>query len=117
MAQFYYIALDASGKKKKGVIDTDNIKQARKKIKEMGLFPVELSESQDSFSEKIISSISSSDEKKKSFSFSLFKPRINNASLCLITRQISTLVSSSITIEETLRAVAKQCETPSHGEI
>ena len=69
MAQFYYIALDASGKKKKGVIDTDNIKQARKKIKEMGLFPVELSESQDSFSEKIISSISSSDEKKKSFSF------------------------------------------------
>ena len=40
MAQFYYIALDASGKKKKGVIDTDNIKQARKKIKEMGLSPL-----------------------------------------------------------------------------
>ena len=44
MAAFEYKALDAKGKTKKGSIEADNARQARQRLKEQGLMPVEMAE-------------------------------------------------------------------------
>jgi general secretion pathway protein F len=111
MPSFQYSALDASGKQKKGNFEADTAKIVRTKLKEMGLIPIEIVEGKSSNSY-------SNGSQKDSFSLSsLFQPSMSNAALCLITRQISTLISSSMPIEETLRAVSQQCENPKHAAI
>ena len=110
MPLFRYVALDSKGKQKKGTLEGESPKQIRTKLKEMGLFPSEITESKGSDTTK--------DSKGTTSSFrSLFQPSMSNSALCLITRQLSTLVSSSMPLEESLRAVAQQCENPKHAAI
>lgn len=110
MSTYQYIAVDKSGKKKRGTVEADNPKNARTKIKELGLIPSEIKEG--------AAKTTGGKSEESSFSFKSFlEPRMSNANLCLITRQISTLVSSSMPLEETLRAVSQQCENPKHAAI
>lgn len=110
MPLFRYVALDSKGKQKKGTLEGESPKQIRTKLKEMGLFPSEIVETKGSEATK--------DSKGTTSSFrSLFQPSMSNSALCLITRQLSTLVSSSMPLEESLRAVAQQCENPKHAAI
>lgn len=110
MPTYQYTAYDASGKQKKGTIESDSPKNARASIKEMGLLPLEIKETKaQAPGVKPSSGV---------FSFNaFFQPTMSNSALCLITRQISTLVSSAMPIEESLRAVAQQCENPKHAAI
>jgi general secretion pathway protein F len=109
MPTFQYTAYDAKGKQKKGLLESDSPKNVRISLKEMGLFPLEIKETQ---AQTIKDSKTS-----KSFLSKLLQPSMSNSALCLITRQLSTLVSSSMTIEESLRAVAQQCDNPKHASI
>ena len=99
MAAFEYKALDAKGKSKKGSIEADNARQARQRIKELGLMPVEMTEAKAKTAKGAQSSTS-------------FKRGISTPDLALITRQISTLVQSGMPLEECLKAVAEQSEKP-----
>lgn len=45
MAAFDYIALDAKGKERKGVIEADASRLARQQLRDKGLMPLEISES------------------------------------------------------------------------
>jgi len=95
VAAFEYKALNKQGKQLKGVLEADSSRQIRQQLREKGLMPVEVNQ---------VASVTS---KKSSKSF---RYKISAAELALITRQLSTLVQSALPIEESLQAVAEQCE-------
>ncbi|MES0326801.1 MAG: type II secretion system inner membrane protein GspF, partial [Gammaproteobacteria bacterium] len=105
MAAFEYIALDEKGKEKKGVIEADTAKQVRQILRDKGLTPLQIDSTKVSKkkSEKNTSSLASS---------KLFQRGINSTELCLITRQLATLVQAALPLEESLAAVANQSEKP-----
>lgn len=96
MSAFEYIALDEHGKNRKGIIEADTARQIRQQLREQGLTPLSVDE---------IAQQENDNQKS-----SLFQQRISAMDLALITRQISTLLSSGMPLEETLRAVAAQSE-------
>jgi general secretion pathway protein F len=95
VATFLYKAIDARGKQKKGTLEADSARLLRQQLRTAGLTPIEV--------EAVASKTSKS-------AASLFSSKIKTADLALITRQLSTLVASSIPIEECLHAVAEQCD-------
>ncbi|MFQ3196368.1 MAG: general secretion pathway protein F [Paraglaciecola sp.] len=99
MAAFTYKAMDHNGKNKNGVLEGDNARQIRQQLREQNLIPLEVEQVADK-------------EHKSANQFSLFKPSISTSDLALLTRQLATLVESSIPIEEALLAVAEQSEKP-----
>ncbi len=99
MAAFEYKALNTKGRQKKGVMEGDNSRQIRQRLKEQGLVPVEVIETK----------VKNASAGK---SGSGFKRGISTKELSLITRQLSTLVQASMPLEECLKAVAEQSEKP-----
>ncbi|WP_456296445.1 type II secretion system inner membrane protein GspF [Vibrio sp. AK197] len=105
MAAFEYRALDAKGKTKKGVIEGDNARQVRARLKEQGLVPVEVSTTSGRKPQR------AGGQQTGASSVGL-KRGISTPDLALITRQLSTLVQSGMPLEECLRAVSEQSEKP-----
>ena len=97
MATFAYKAIDTNGKQKKGTLESDSGRLARQQLRSLGLTPLEV----DPIANKTSKSGSN-----------LLRSKIKTSELALITRQLSTLVASSIPIEECLHAVAEQCDNP-----
>lgn len=90
MAAFEYLALDAKGKKKKGVIEANNERHVRQMLREQG---------------KVLLDISQAKEKQAN---SFFSPGINIKERSLLTRQLATLIDAGLPIEEALTGVAQQ---------
>ncbi len=97
MAAFQYLVLDARGKQQKGVMEADSARQLRQLLRDQGLMPMEVSPA----TEKSLGI--------SSFDFS-FTRRLSALDRVLFTRQLSTLIASSLPIEEALGAVAQQTE-------
>ncbi|MBT8444012.1 MAG: type II secretion system inner membrane protein GspF [Gammaproteobacteria bacterium] len=98
MGAFEYTAVDSRGKEKKGVIEGDTAKRVRQQLRERDLLPLAVTE----IAEK---------EASRQQSFTI-RRTLGAADLALITRQIATLVHSSMPIEEALTAVGEQTENP-----
>lgn len=82
------------------MIEGDNARQVRARLKEQGLMPVEVSETRQK-------------AKKQTEQAGLtFKRGISTPDLALITRQLATLVQSGMPLEECLKAVSEQSEKP-----
>lgn len=96
MPAFEYVALDVRGHEKKGVIEGDNAKQIRHQLREKKWIPVEV---------KPIGAGGAAGA-----SSSLSKTSISISDLTLMTRQLATLVQSSLPLEQALSAVADQTE-------
>ena len=99
MAAYEYQALDGKGRRKQGVLEADSARQIRQQLREMGLTPLEVTETVEK-------------AQREASGFSLLRPSMSTADLALITRQLSTLVAAALPIEESLKAVAEQCEKP-----
>jgi general secretion pathway protein F len=99
MAAYEYQALDAKGRRKHGVLEADSARQIRQQLREQGLTPLEVTETVEK-------------AQREAIGFSLWRPSISTADLALITRQLATLVAAALPIEESLKAVAEQCEKP-----
>lgn len=99
MAAFDYQALDARGRKTKGVMEADNARHARQLLREQKLTPLSLE-------------LVAKQEKLLSAGSGWFKPRVTASELALITRQLATLVEAGLPIENALFAVAEQCDKP-----
>ena len=101
MAAFEYQAVEANGKKKKGVLEADTERQVRQLLREKGLMPLTIEPAADQ-------------DRKKTLQprFGLPQRKVKAQDLALITRQLSTLVSSALPIEQALLAVADQTEKP-----
>lgn len=95
MAAFEYKALTKQGKQTKGVLEADSSRQIRQQLRDKGLMPLEVNQ------------VASASSKKTTRGL---RHKISAGDLALITRQLATLVQSSLPIEESLQAVAEQCE-------
>lgn len=100
MPAFDYVALDASGKQKKGVLEGDSPRQVRQQLKEKGLVPL---------------SVESNTQRAKEQTGKVSiggRVSISASDLALITRQLATLLAAGLPLEEALKAVSRQQEKP-----
>ena len=97
MGAFEYIALDDSGKEKKGVLEGDTARQVRQQLRDKGWMPLDVSESSERASR-------SGQQKVK------IRRGVSATDLALVTRQLATLVRAGLPLEETLQAASQQTE-------
>lgn len=102
MAVFEYKALNANGKQVKGLVESDSARTARTKLKQQGIFPTSLVESNEQVT-------------KKSFSLSFLsakRTKVPVGQLAVVSRQLSTLLAAGMPLVDALRALADQIDTP-----
>ncbi len=97
MAVFEYTALTDAGKQKKGVLEADSPRQVRQQLRDKNWMPlsVEVTKSKSRIGNPL---------------GNLFRKGIKTADLSMLTRQLSTLISAGLPIEETLKVTAQQTE-------
>ncbi len=99
MAAFEYIALDNTGRQKRGALEADSERQVRQSLRDQGLVPLSV---------EATSGARATDGSRSVFSG--FGRGMSALDLALITRQLATLVRAALPLEEALRAVAQQSE-------
>ena len=100
MAAFKYKALDTSGKMVKGVLEGDSERQIRAQLRTKSLRPIE-----------VVSTgrhAANSANPQGAIKRGLFAPRLSASELSLVTRQLATLVASSLPLDACLQAAAEQ---------
>lgn len=100
MAAFEFVALDQTGKQKKGILEGDTPRQIRQILRDKQLIPIEV--------DRVIGN----QKEKANQGQRVFRTKISATDLSLITRQIATLIRAAIPVEETIKAVAEQAEKP-----
>src|SRR5579863_1368035 len=98
MGAFAYIALDAHGRERKGLLAGDTQRHVRQQLRDQGLTPLEVVEAAEQ-------------ETNAPRAFGLGRG-ISATDLALITRQLATLVRSALPVEEALLAASQQSEKP-----
>jgi general secretion pathway protein F len=96
VAVFEYQALDEAGRTRKGVIEADSARHARALLRDQALMPT-----------KVNVTASQSTIKRSGVSF---QRKLGHLDRVLFTRQLATLIGSSLPIEAALAAVAEQAE-------
>jgi general secretion pathway protein F len=97
MAAYEYLAMCSAGRKSGGVIEADSERQVRQLLRERQLVPLKVTATQ----------------RRRVRGEGPARPSgggLNSAELALLTRQLATLVQAALPLEETLAAVAAQCE-------
>ncbi len=97
MGAFEYTAVDAGGKERRGILEGDTARQVRQLLRERQLLPLTVTEA-------------AVREATRQQSFTL-RPTMSSNDLALVTRQLATLVQSSMPLEEALLAVSEQTES------
>ncbi|MGB2064812.1 MAG: type II secretion system inner membrane protein GspF [Marinomonas gallaica] len=91
MAVFEYRALAPSGAKQKGVLEADNERHARQKLRDLGLLPLELHNAKPS-------------------ARLVFQRRLSVRERALLVRQLATLIDAGLPIEEAISGAAAQSQ-------
>lgn len=102
MAAFEYVALDARGKEKKGVLEADTARLARSQLRAQELTPLQVDET----------TVRNKSKGKGSTKTPTFRGSIKTNDLALLTRQIATLSGAGTPLAEALAAVSRQTEKP-----
>lgn len=97
MAVFEYRALDAKGRKQKGIIDANSEAQARTKLRSMGKYPVSIA----------LTSMERSKTEGQGKSLNLFR-RVKSEEVSLMTRQLATLLGAGIPLVQALDSLMAQ---------
>ena len=100
MPVFEYKGLTKDGKNVRGSIDADNVRTARMKLKRDNIFIVDLKNKQKAV------------EKRKAKGGIQVGGSVSVDDIAMMTRQLATLIKSSIPLVEALAAVADQVENP-----
>lgn len=98
MAIFEYKGLDLNGKNTAGIIDAENPRLARTKLRKSGIFPTELSPARSEGATGLSRPIS------------LFPERMTLGETAIMTRQLATLLGAGISLMEALAALTEQTE-------
>jgi general secretion pathway protein F len=104
MPAFEYVAVDAAGRERKGVLEGDNARYVRQLLREQQLLPVAVNE-------VVGEQQQAAGGGRSRLSFNLQRG-LSAADLSLVTRQLATLVKSSLPLEESLLAVSQQTDRP-----
>ncbi|MEL7450911.1 MAG: type II secretion system F family protein, partial [Pseudomonadota bacterium] len=99
MGAFEYVAVDPSGKERKGLLEGDTAKQVRSALRDKSLLPIKVTE------------VAQKEARSSGGSFTL-RRGIAAMDLALVTRQLATLVRSGLPLDEALQAVGEQSEKP-----
>ncbi|HEX7116878.1 MAG TPA: type II secretion system inner membrane protein GspF [Steroidobacter sp.] len=99
MGAFEYVAVDASGRERRGVLEGDTARQVRQMLRDQSLLPVAVNE------------VAQTERRRRRAQFTL-RRGLSAADLALLTRQLATLVRSGLPLEEALYAVSEQTEKP-----
>jgi general secretion pathway protein F len=99
MPAFEYIALDPTGRERRGLLEGDTARQVRQQLREQQLMPVSVVE------------VERAESRRAGTRFS-FRRGISAADLSLLTRQLATLSRAGLPLEEALLAVSQQTEKP-----
>lgn len=113
MAAYAFQALNASGRKTKGVIEADTERQVRAQLREQGLIPVAVELAEEGSSSRSGTRSGSGVGAGSAPLLKRLQTRgVGAADLALITRQLATLVSAALPIEQALFAVSEQTDKP-----
>ncbi|MEC4678714.1 MAG: type II secretion system inner membrane protein GspF [Nitrospirota bacterium] len=104
MAVFEYKGLDLRGKNMAGVIDADNPRQARSKLRQSGIFPTEV----------ITAKAAAAVQAREAFSFG---QKVSLSETALMTRQMATLAGAGLSIMEGLAALIEQTENKASKKV
>lgn len=108
MGAFEYVAVDANGRNRKGVLEGDTPRQVRQLLRERNLLPVKVSEIAQKGGARDAAGAGGG-----LFSGSRRRAATMGAmDLALMTRQLATLTRSGLPLEEALQAVGEQSEKP-----
>ncbi len=102
MPVYEYKALDKSGKKRKGIIDADNIAQAKSRLRASGSYPVEIKES---------FAVKTAGVRRGKAGGSIFD-RIKSEEINVVTRQLATLLGAGIPLLQALSSLVEQTSNP-----
>ncbi len=97
MTAFDYTALAGNGATRRGVIEADSERHARKQLREQQLTPLSLAASRQ--------------RSQDSSSFQLGAVRMPSEELALLTRLLGTLLASGLPLDDVLSAIARQADT------
>lgn len=103
MVMFKFEALDPQGNINKGTIEGDTMRLARSRLRDMQLTPLKIE--------------TLADESLTGTTSFFNRRRFSSAELCLVTRQISTLLSAGLTIHQVMGAIIEQSENEYTKEI
>jgi type IV pilus assembly protein PilC len=114
MPRYNYIAMDAHGKETKGTIEVASQNEAIGRVKEMGLFPTKIVESERSQEKTPQKRAKAKTAGKKSLNINLniqipgLSGRVKPKVLTVFTRQLATLVDAGLPLLRGLRVLEKQ---------
>ena len=97
MAAFEYLALDINGREKKGIVEADSHRQVRQNLRDKDLTPLSVKASQKKVGKGITSLFSG-----------VLRTSLSFNERALLVRQLATLISAGLPVEEALLAVSKQ---------
>jgi general secretion pathway protein F len=105
MSAFRYEAIDSDGRSARGVIEADGLRQARARIRELGLVVVKV----DAVTQETLHTGSGQRWR--------LRRGISSAQLSMITRQLATLLEAGLPLEQSLNALIEQSEDESVHQI
>ena len=114
MPVYAYKGLNEKGRNVGGIVDADSPKNARLKLRRLGVFPTELNESRDR------TAAGGRTTRLGGFNLNLsglFERNITPQDLALVTRQLSTLVGAGLPLVECLGALIEQVDGKSQKKI
>jgi general secretion pathway protein F len=101
MSGYKYEALSPDGRVRRGVLESDSPRQARARLREQGLLPVEI---------EAIAQTQAEGAPASALRVRRRGRRLGATALALLTRQLATLLDAGLTIEQALNALIDQSE-------
>ena len=100
MPIYEYTALNATGKKVKGLVDADTLRAARTRLRTQNIFPTDIKES-----------IKAAKDNKQNVK-NLFGDRVSLKELTVATRLLATLSNAGLPLVSALLSLSEQVESP-----
>jgi general secretion pathway protein F len=104
MSGYRFEALAPDGKIRRGVLESDSPRQARARLREQGMLPVEV--------EPI-----GGKETTAARGLSLGRRRLSASALALLTRQLATLLAAGLTVEQAMNALIEQSDKQTERQL
>jgi general secretion pathway protein F len=102
MPVFEYKGLDAGGKAVAGIVDADNPRGARSRLRKQGVFPTEVLLQQEGATR--------GSGLNREIDFSKYLERVSTRDVAIATRQMAVLIGASVPMAEALTALIDQSE-------
>jgi general secretion pathway protein F len=102
MPVYEYVAIDAAGKNRRGIVDADSARTAREKLRASGIYPTRLDETRTTEPRP----------ERTRFEFRMLRQRVGRADLVATTRQLATLLSAGLPLVTALTGVLDQVKKP-----